>query len=284
VSSNSVVTYTLLCGYIPFRATETQKLIEECKAGKLELCVVARPCLPFSPFTKADDSSASSIGAQPRKVLEQGVGRRQGVHLCPDPAQPGRPPDCRAGAQAQVARRCGKETARARLERGIQGELVRALYESVLRLRAAPALAAGSSVRSPCRAAPRRTPSRRWKSTINTLIATRRFAQTAEKARGTSGSTPSSSDSSPQETPNGGEGAPPRTSASTDEYNTAEEDDPGLHDAIRRRDRDHETVRERELQAKSHERQRDEGREGRKSAERERDLDRISAGLDGLQT
>jgi len=123
-----------------------------------------------------------------------------------------------------------------------------------------------------------RTPTRRWKSSINTLIATRRFAQAADKARGTSGSTPSSSESTPPDE------LPPRTSASTDEYNTAEEDDPGLHDAIRRRDREHETVRERELQAKSHERERGEGREGRRSAERDRDLNQISAGLEGLQT
>ncbi|GAA5968427.1 hypothetical protein JCM11641_007632 [Rhodosporidiobolus odoratus] len=34
--SIGVITYTLLCGYIPFRATETQQLIEECTAAKLE--------------------------------------------------------------------------------------------------------------------------------------------------------------------------------------------------------------------------------------------------------
>lgn len=34
--SVGVITYTLLCGYIPFRSHDTQQLIEECKAAKLE--------------------------------------------------------------------------------------------------------------------------------------------------------------------------------------------------------------------------------------------------------
>lgn len=32
-----VITYTLLCGYVPFRATETQELIDECSTARIEL-------------------------------------------------------------------------------------------------------------------------------------------------------------------------------------------------------------------------------------------------------
>ncbi|KPV72679.1 uncharacterized protein RHOBADRAFT_55761 [Rhodotorula graminis WP1] len=216
--SAGVVTYTLLCGYIPFRATGTQELIEECKAAKLEF--------HNKYWSKVSDDAKAFIRAL---------------------IQPN--PDDRPTAEQALKHKWLVDAAKRQHEHDLS-EGFKANW----------------------------TPSRRWKSSINTLIATRRFAQAAEKARGTSGSTPSSSELTPADE------HPPRTSASTDEYNTAEEDDPGLHDAIRRRDREHETVRERELQAKSHERERGEGRQGRRSAERDRDLNQISAGLEGLQT
>lgn len=97
----------------------------------------------------------------------------------------------------------------------------------------------------------RRTPSRKWKQSINTVIASRRFAQAADRARAAREPAPSASvDSTDDESVNGG-------------FHTAEEDsdldtppDEVKTEADAAEKRRMSEVRRRELEAKQHERTR----------------------------
>ncbi|GAA6052175.1 hypothetical protein JCM3770_001256 [Rhodotorula araucariae] len=221
--SVGVVTYTLLCGYIPFRATETQQLIEECRAAKLEFH--DRYWKNISADAKAFIKALIQPNPEDRPTAEQALKHKWLV----DAAQKLHEHDLSEGFKANW------------------------------------------------------TPTRRWKNSINTLIATRRFQQAADKARGTASSeTLSSSDSSLHSSP--AEEAP-RGSTSTDGgggggYHTAEDDDE-LYAEIRRRDAENAGVRKRELDARSSERARAEGE--RRSNDRERDVAQVSQGLESLQ-
>ena len=95
----------------------------------------------------------------------------------------------------------------------------------------------------------RRTPSRKWKQSINTIIASRRFAQAADRAR-TARATPPANAESTDEDGGGGAG-----------FHTAEEDsDLDSPSAARNADEEAEErrmseIRHRELEAKRHERE-----------------------------
>ncbi|GJN93066.1 hypothetical protein Rhopal_006111-T1 [Rhodotorula paludigena] len=243
--SIGVVTYTLLCGYIPFRSTETQKLIEECTAAKLEFH--DRYWKNVSEDAKAFIRALIRPNPDERPTAEQALKHKWII-------------DAEKGMHTHDL-----------------GEGLRDNW----------------------------TPTRKWKKTINTLIATRRFTKAAERARAGGADGGDSSTATSAATSTAGSRPPsvcghargPST-ASTDGggYHTAEEegsdspskrhagspdlDDPALHEAIRQRDHAHATVRERELQAKEHERERD---EGRRSAERERGVDDISQKLDRVK-
>ncbi|BGP51021.1 Calmodulin-dependent protein kinase cmk2 [Rhodotorula kratochvilovae] len=218
--SIGVVTYTLLCGYIPFRATETQQLLEECKAAKLEF----------------HDRYWKNISEDAKAFIRALI-------------QPN--PEDRPTAEQALKHKWLVDAAKKLHEHDLSTDF-KANW----------------------------TPSRRWKNTINTLIATRRFQQAADKARGTT-STPSSSDSSLQASP---VADAPRESVSTDGggYHTADDDDEALHEEIRRRDAEHAGIRERELGARSSERARGEARTSGEH-DRERDFEQVSQGLESLQ-
>lgn len=110
-----------------------------------------------------------------------------------------------------------------------------------LRLAGSPALCFNAQ--------PRRTPTRKWKQSINTIIASRRFAQAADRAR-TARATPLANAESTDEDGGGGAG-----------FHTAEEDsDLDSPPAARNADEEAEErrmseIRHRELEAKRHERE-----------------------------
>ncbi|GAA6018070.1 hypothetical protein JCM10207_006071 [Rhodosporidiobolus poonsookiae] len=228
--SVGIITYTLLCGYIPFRATETQQLIDECKLAKLEF---------HDRYWKNISSDAKAFV---RSLVQ------------PNPAD--RPTAAQALKHKWLVEAVAKEH-----EHDL-GEGFRANWN------------------------PRKT----WKQTINSVIATQRFAKAgaARSAAASSTATPRSEDA-------------PRPSVSTDggtdEYHSAAESsdeadaeveapsdvptphespDPALAKEL------HET-RERRLEAKRHERDGDEGREGRRSAEEKRKaFEEVSEGIEGM--
>ncbi|GAA5992246.1 hypothetical protein JCM10908_001836 [Rhodotorula pacifica] len=208
--SVGVITYTLLCGYIPFRSTDPEQLIEECRAGKLEF---------HDKYWKniSDDAKAFI------KALVK-----------PNPGD--RPTAEQALKHKWLIDSLNKEH---------EHDLAATFKENW-------------------------TPSRKWKQSINTIIASRRFAQAADRAR-TARETPASAASTDDEE-EGGAG-----------FHTAEEDsdlDSPPPAAPRSAEEELEErrlseVRHRELEAKRHE------REGGhvKSAD---GLGQVQQGVDGL--
>ncbi|GAA6043113.1 hypothetical protein JCM8097_008429 [Rhodosporidiobolus ruineniae] len=69
--SVGVITYTLLCGYIPFRATDTEQLIEGCKVAKLEFH--DRYWKKISPDAKAFVSALVQPNLADRPTAEQAL-------------------------------------------------------------------------------------------------------------------------------------------------------------------------------------------------------------------
>ncbi|GAA5870460.1 hypothetical protein JCM8547_004038 [Rhodosporidiobolus lusitaniae] len=221
--SVGVITYTLLCGYIPFRATETQQLIDECQAARIEFH--DRYWKNISLDAKAFIRSLIQANPADRPTAEQALKHKWLVEA---------------------------------IEKEHAHDLGEGFRENW-------------------------NPRRKWKATINSVIASQRFAKgcaahgsdsTPSTFSSTSASsvsaTPGSYDSRPSISTDGGESAG---------FHTADEDE---HDP--------ENERERRLAAKSHERQRGEGTLGRMTDEdKERELRRkaamehVSAGIEQLE-
>ncbi|GAA5964521.1 hypothetical protein JCM8115_003907 [Rhodotorula mucilaginosa] len=187
--SVGVITYTLLCGYIPFRSSDPQQLIEECRAGKLEF---------HDKYWKniSDDAKAFI-----RALVK------------PNPGD--RPTAEQALKHKWIIDALNKEH---------EHDLAATFKENW-------------------------TPTRKWKQSINTIIASRRFAQAADRAR-TARATPLANAESTDEDGGGGAG-----------FHTAEEDsDLDSPPAARNADEEAEErrmseIRHRELEAKRHERE-----------------------------
>ncbi|BGP19400.1 Calmodulin-dependent protein kinase cmk2 [Rhodosporidiobolus nylandii] len=199
--SIGVITYTLLCGYIPFRATETQQLIDECTQAKIEF----------------HDRYWKNISLDAKAFIR--------ALVQPDPAK--RPTAEQALKHKWILEATGKEHAH---------DLSEGFKENW-------------------------SPRRRWKQSINSVIAANRFAAGPSSAR----TSISSASASPP--PDDVESAP-RPSVSTDGG-----EDAGFHTAEEEEEHDAPTpdyihpIRERRLEAKRHEQERGEGKEGRRSVE-----------------
>ncbi|GAA5904820.1 hypothetical protein JCM5296_005081 [Sporobolomyces johnsonii] len=213
--SIGVITYTLLCGYIPFRATETQQLIDECTVAKIEFH--DRYWKNVSEDAKAFIKSLVQANPEKRPTAEQALKHKWLVE----------------GQDDRHTHDLGQD--------------FRANW----------------------------TPKRRWKQTINSVVAAQRLAKGGRDradSRATQATT-ASAESSAASTPSVSRGASPspvrdadaprevdpRVSISTDGT-----DDAGFHTAEEEDEAAKEAVRARELKAKEHERARGEGREGRR--------------------
>ncbi|GAA5873884.1 hypothetical protein JCM3774_000710 [Rhodotorula dairenensis] len=209
--SVGIITYTLLCGYIPFRSTDPEQLIEECRAGKLEF--------HDKYWKNISDDAKAFIRALVR----------------PNPGD--RPTAEQALKHKWIIDALNKEH---------DHDLAATFKENW-------------------------TPSRKWKQSINTIIASRRFAKAADRAR------------TARETP--------RTSDSTDDdgtgFHTAEEDSdldspPAPRSAAEEEEqRRLSEIRHRELEAKRHERETGAAL-GSASAGPD-GVDRVQQGVDGLR-
>ncbi|GAA6042488.1 hypothetical protein JCM8097_003053 [Rhodosporidiobolus ruineniae] len=249
--SVGVITYTLLCGYIPFRATDTEQLIEECKVAKLEFH--DRYWKKISPDAKAFVSALVQPNPADRPTAEQALKHKWLTDA---------------------------------VAREHEHDLSEGFRENW-------------------------NPRRRWKQTINSVIASQRFAKggaarsAANSTASSAATTPESASSSPFATRTDDA---PRPSVSTDDgeagFHTAEEDgetdDEGAAEGGDRERKggpvEREEKRAMKLGVKAHERcvgesgseagSADEAEEEGQRREHERRrreaMERVSEGMEGL--
>ncbi|GAA5832023.1 hypothetical protein JCM11251_002790 [Rhodosporidiobolus azoricus] len=236
--SVGVITYTLLCGYIPFRATETQKLIDECTAAKLEF---------HDRYWKKISSDAKAFI---RALIQSD-------------------PSLRPTAEQALKHKWLVEC----LERE-EHDLSEAFRENW-------------------------NPRRRWKASINSVIASQRFAKGGASRASTLNSTTSASTTSTASTATAASASRPSVSTDADGNDggdTTTDTDGGGFETAGEYSAEEEggnadrRTRERELEAKRHEREKEEGREGRMGtddeeheARRKKLFDKVSAGVESLE-